>query len=300
MLSVGVFNGYYPFTLKESVKKIKEDGFTCVQLDLCFKDMEIDFDNLDPQTCKKISQAFRDENLLIAAITADVNLLTPELDKRARNIRKLKNLLKVSHDLGCSYVVSEVGTYHPEHDWTDHTKNKTEEGYMEMLDIITDIVKHAYDYGATYLIEPFINNVIYSIEALQRLFSDINHKSLGLLMDPANLYDTEKINDPDIFLNQIMDALGDKTRVAHVKDCCLAASEKAVHADLDASEGHTFRGVGGIALPAAGLGVMNYNIYLERLYRVNPNMPIMIEHVDEGDMARAKRFIDDKLKECCC
>ena len=300
MLSVGVFTGYYPFDLKESIRKIKQDGFMCVQLDLSFKGMEIDFDNLNSNICRTIGRAFRDENLQIAAITADVNLLTPDLDKREKNIRKLKNLMKFSHDLGCSYVVSEVGTFHPSHDWTDDPRNRTEEGYEELLKIVVDLVKHAYDCGAVYLLEPFINNVIYSIETIQRLFADVNHKSMALLMDPTNLYDGRTILDPDPFLDRMMDALGDKILVAHAKDCRAARIEEAIHADLDASEGHTFRGVGAVELPAPGLGVLNYNKFVERLYRIDPNMPLIIEHVDEGDMPRAKKFVDGKLKESNC
>ncbi len=36
MISVGIFNGYYPYTLEESIKRIKAQGFTSVQQDLCF------------------------------------------------------------------------------------------------------------------------------------------------------------------------------------------------------------------------------------------------------------------------
>ena len=39
MISVGIFNGYFPYTLEESIKRIKALGFTSVQLDLCFKDL---------------------------------------------------------------------------------------------------------------------------------------------------------------------------------------------------------------------------------------------------------------------
>ena len=36
MISVGIFNGYFPYTLEESISRIKSHGFSCVQLDLCF------------------------------------------------------------------------------------------------------------------------------------------------------------------------------------------------------------------------------------------------------------------------
>jgi sugar phosphate isomerase/epimerase len=72
------------------------------------------------------------------------------------------------------------------------------------------------------------------------------------------------------------------------------ASEK--HADIDASEAHTFRGVGAIELPAPGLGALNYDLYLERLAVKHPNIPIVIEHLEEPDVPRAKAFVDKKLE----
>ena len=301
MLSVGIFSAYYPYGLEESVRRIREDGFSCVQLDLSFKDMDIDVEKLDKATCHKIRDAFRKGNIQIASITGDLNFVHPDPDIRAQNIRKMKSLLKHARDLGCGYVVSEVGTYCPSHNWTTHPKNRTEEGYQEFLPIIMDIVKYAYDYGAVYLLEPSINHVMYSMDNVQRVFTDVNHKSLGLVLDPPNLYDMDTIKNPDIFLNKVIHALGDKAIIAHAKDCVLAESTEAITVDIEAGGGHAFRGQGGVELPASGHGVLNYNLYVEKIFRINPNMPFIIEHVDSReDMLRAKKYVDQKLLESSC
>ena len=56
-----------------------------------------------------------------------------------------------------------------------------------------------------------------------------------------------------------------------------------------------FRGVGEIELPAPGLGSLNYDLYLKRLAQKHPNIPMIIEHLDESDVPRAKKFLDGKL-----
>ena len=66
-------------------------------------------------------------------------------------------------------------------------------------------------------------------------------------------------------------------------------------ADIDASEAHALRGVGMIELPAPGLGSLNYDLYLKRLSRDHPNIPIIIEHIQESEVRRAKNFLDEKL-----
>ena len=40
MISVGIFTGYYPYTIDETIKRINESGFSCVQLDVSFKDCD--------------------------------------------------------------------------------------------------------------------------------------------------------------------------------------------------------------------------------------------------------------------
>ncbi len=91
--------------------------------------------------------------------------------------------------------------------------------------------------------------------------------------------------------------LGNRILIAHAKDVKLSGEDKSEkHADIDAAEGHTFRGVGEIELPAPGLGMLNYDFYLRRLAEKSPNIPIIIEHLDEADVPRAKHFLDGKLR----
>ena len=70
------------------------------------------------------------------------------------------------------------------------------------------------------------------------------------------------------------------------------------HADIGddgAHEGLTFRGVGEIELPAPGLGSLNYDLYLKLLSKKHPNIPVIIEHLEESDVPRAKKFLDGKF-----
>ena len=40
MIATGIFTGYYPMTIDETIAQIKKDGFSCVQLDVSFKDCD--------------------------------------------------------------------------------------------------------------------------------------------------------------------------------------------------------------------------------------------------------------------
>jgi len=297
MISVGIFNGYFPYTLEESVKRIKALGFTAVQLDLSFKGMDLSFDSLNREKCRYISDTFREADLPVVAISGYTNLVHPDRFKREENIKNIKTLLKFARDLGSPFVVSETGTFNEESDWVYHEKNGTEEAYENLCEIVSDLTGFAGDHGSVFLVENYVNNIIGSVDQVLRLFSDVNHPSLGLLMDPTNYFSDINIDDVDGELNRIFNALGDKIRVAHAKDCKKAENTGEKHANIDADESHTFRGAGSVELPAPGLGILNYDLYLKRLSALHPNIPLIIEHLDEGDIPRAKKFVDDVLKK---
>ena len=300
MISVGIFNGYYPYTLEESIKKIKSHGFSCVQLDLCFKDMELSSGSLTREKCHKIRDAFRDANIPIVAISGYTNIIHPDPVKKAENLKNLKTLLRFARDLGTPYVISETGTFCEESDWVYDPKNGTEEAYEEICSAITDLAKFAYDNGSVFLVENYVNNVVGSVDQVLRLFSDVNHTGLGLLMDPTNYFTDKNADYVDGEINRIFNALADKIKIAHAKDFKKAEDTGEKHADIDASEAHSFRGAGAIELPAPGMGILNYELYVKRLSKLNPNIPIIIEHLDESDIPRAKKYVDDVLKKVGC
>lgn len=301
MIQVGIFTGYFPYGLHEVVKRVKTHGFTTVQLDLDFRDMDMSTAALDSRAATKIRDAFRDADLPICCISGYTNLVHPDPATRKKNLDRLRRIIALARELGTPYVISETGTFCSDSDWVHDPKNKTEEGYAICRDVIGELVEYSAKHDAVFLVETYVNNVIGSVEESLRLFSDINHPSLGLLMDPTNYFESHNIDNMDRELNRIFDALSDKIRISHAKDVKRAGEDKSEkHANIDAVESHTYRGVGEIELPAPGQGSLNYDLYLKRLSRFHPNIPIIIEHLDESDVPRAKSFLDGKLRANGC
>ena len=297
MMQTGIFTGYFPYGLEETAKKIRGLGFNTVQLDLHFKDIDLSAGQITKDKAKKVRDTFRDHNLPICCVSGYTNIIHPDKAEREKRVGYLKEIIRNTRNFGARYVISETGTYNTESDWVAHPKNKTEEGYEDCCTVISELAREAHDHGAKFLLETYVNNVIGSVDETLRLFADVDHPGLGLLMDPTNYFEDHNIDNMDGELNRIFDALSDKICIAHAKDVMRAggdATEK--HADIDASEAHSFRGVGAIELPAPGLGSLNYDLYLERLAEKHPNIPIIIEHLDETDVPRAKKFLDGKCK----
>lgn len=299
MIQMGIFTGYFPYTLAEQAQKILALGFNTVQLDLAFKD--IDFStpgSITLEKAKLVRETFRDHDLPICTLSGYTNIVHPDPAARKAKLAYLKALLRNARNFGTPYVISETGTFNTESDWVSHPKNKTEAGFDDCRAVIKDLVQTAYDHGAVFLLETYVNNVVGSVEETVRMFAEIDHPALGLLMDPTNYFEAHNIDRMDAILKQIFDTLADKVRISHAKDVKRAGDDKGEkHADIDASEAHSFRGVGEIELPAPGLGSLNYDYYLQRLSEKHPNIPLIIEHLEESDVPRAKRFLDGKLRK---
>ncbi|MFS2327687.1 sugar phosphate isomerase/epimerase [Brucella sp. H1_1004] len=300
MMQVGIFSGYFPYSLEETAKKIRALDFNTVQLDMHFKDIDLSAGQITKDKCVKIRETFRDHNLPISCISGYTNIIHPDKVERERRVGYLKEIIRHAQYLGTPYVISETGTYNTESDWVHHPKNKTEEGFEECRKVIADLSQFAYDHGAVFLLETYVNNVVGSVEETVKMLAQVDHPGLGLLMDPTNYFETHNIDRMDEILNQVFDTLSDKIKIGHAKDVKRSGDDKTEkHADIgdaDALESHTFRGVGEIELPAPGLGSLNYDLYLKRLAQKHPNIPMIIEHLDEADVPRAKKFLDGKLR----
>ena len=299
MMQSGIFTGYFPYGLEEAARRIRSHGFNTVQLDLTFKDLDLGPGNLTPQNCQRVRDTFRAHDLPVCCVSGYTNLIHPDLDQRRANIDRLKEVIRNARALGSPYVISETGTYNMQSEWMSDPKNKSEEGFETCRAVIADLCQTAYDHGAVFLLETYVNNVVGSVEETVRMFAQVDHPALGLLMDPTNYFEAHNIDAMDRVLNQVFDTLAPHVRIAHAKDVARSGADKSVkHADLgDAEARLSYRGVGEIVLNAPGTGVLNYDLYLRRLAEKHPNIPVIVEHLDEADVARSKAFLDGKLRE---
>ncbi|TGQ52982.1 sugar phosphate isomerase/epimerase [Mesorhizobium sp. M1C.F.Ca.ET.193.01.1.1] len=300
MMQAGIFTGYFPYELEEVARRIRALDFNTVQLDLHFKDIDLSAGQITGDKARMVRDTFRDHNLPVCCVSGYTNIIHPDRAEREKRLAYLKEIIRNAREFGSPYVISETGTYNTESDWVHDPRNKTEEGFEECRKVISDLAQTAYDHGAVFLLETYVNNVVGSVEETVRMFAQVDHPGLGLLMDPTNYFEAHNIDRMDQVLNQVFDTLTDKIKIAHAKDVKRSGSDKTEkHAhigDADAHEGLTFRGVGEIELPAPGLGALNYDLYLKRLSEKHPNIPVIIEHLSEDDVPRAKTFLDGKFR----
>lgn len=111
MIATGIFTGYYPDIMENVIRAVKKDGFSCVQLDVSFKDCDAAKEYLTKEKANRIRDAFRDANLPVVAVSSYTNIVHHDPEVRKKNIAYIKMMMDRALDLGCPYVASETGTY---------------------------------------------------------------------------------------------------------------------------------------------------------------------------------------------
>lgn len=276
-IRLGVDAGVYArLPVEEAASRIKDDGFQAVLCNYAFADVRFDPLAPDWDAARKIAASFARRDITIAAMFGYANVVDPNGPRLEREMRRLHTLLQNWERLGCRNVSTETGTFNEKSQWLDSPENYTEDGYAKCRAAFEKLVAVAEKAGAILSIEVYWRNCIDSIERAERLFRDVNSPALKLVMDPCNFLRKEDLPRMQPMLEEMFRRLGDKIVVAHAKD--VKASDQ------------------GTDLPAAGLGVLDYPLYLRLLAGLPREVDLLLEHLALPDVPRARDYVRDQLR----
>jgi sugar phosphate isomerase/epimerase len=277
-IRLGIDGGVYArFPVEEAASRIKDAGFRSVLCSYSFADARLDPLANDWGPAKKIVTAFEKHGITIAAAFGYANLIDPNSARLEREKARMHALLQNWKRLGCNNISTETGTYNESSPWMDSPENFTEKGYLAARDALAKLARDAEKFGAVISIEAYWRNCISSIERAERLFREVDCPALKLVMDPCNYYRKEDLPQMQPMLEDMFKKMGGRIAVAHAKDVKAAPS--------------------GTDLPAAGLGVLDYPLFLRLLAQLDRPMDLILEHLTLEDMPRARAFVLAQLEK---
>ncbi len=271
-LRLGVFTHIYSrLPVADAARRMRADGFHSAVLEYQFADVR--FDPLAPDwgAAAKITAAFENAQLRIAALAAYYNIVDPDPARRQRGEQRIRCVMTNWKRLGSPIVCTDTGTLNEKSEWVESPDNYTDAAYAKCRDILADLAQHARAAGATLAIEPYWRNVIDSAARAERVFKDVASPALQLIMDPCNYFRDADLPKMRPMLEEIFRRVGAHTVIAHAKDVKSAP--------------------GGQELPAAGLGVLDYPLFLGLLARLDKPLDLIIEHLELDDVPRARDYV---------
>jgi sugar phosphate isomerase/epimerase len=276
-LKLGIFSSVYAeLPVEQAAARIKEHGFDRVVLDPSFADVKFDFAAPDWKEVKKITSALGRHGIEVVCLSGYHNVIEPDPAKRKQNDQRIGLLMADWKRFGSPMISTETGTYNRENQFMDSPENYTEKAYLECRAAFEKLARQAEKHAAVIAIEPYWRNVIDSAERAQRLFKEVKSPALKLVMDPCNYFRKEDLPRMRPMLEDIFKRVGGQTVIAHAKDVKASADR-------------------GTDLPAAGLGVLDYPLFLRLLAGLDREMSLVIEHVKLEDVPRARDFVKSQF-----
>ncbi len=271
-LKLGIMsNVYADLAVEEAARQIKADGFACVVTDFAFADVRFNPLKPDWAAAKKIVSTLERAGIEIVGLFGYYNIVDPDVERRKLGEARMEALLTNWKRLGCPLVSTETGTFNSQSEWESDPQNQTEQGYLQCRAAFQKHARTAEKHGAVLSIEAYYRNIIGTIDRAERLLHEVNSPALKLVMDPCNYFRKQDLPRMKPILEEMFKRLGDQIVIAHAKDVKPSAT--------------------GEDLPAAGLGVLDYPLFLRLLAQLDRPLPLVVEHLRRFDVPRTRDFV---------
>ena len=193
-------------------------GFACVQYNMACSGLPALPDELAAADCSAVRQASLAAGVAISAVSGTYNMIHPDPAVRSLGLRRLAVLIAHAAALGTGIVTLCTGSRDAADQWRHHPDNQTPAAWRDLLVEMGKAATIAEKHGIRLGIEPELANVVDSATAARRLLAELQSPSLGIVLDPANLFEVAPLARQRDILSHAVDLLADRTLMTHAKD----------------------------------------------------------------------------------
>jgi sugar phosphate isomerase/epimerase len=224
----------------------------------------------DDATVGAYARAAQAADIVIAEVGAWSNPLSPDAATRAAAIERCTRGLDLAERIGARCCVNIAGSRGDQWDGP-HPDNLTDATFALIVDTVRQIIDAVRPARARYVLEPMPWLYPDSPQSYVRLLAAIDRPAFAVHLDPVNWVSSPQryFANADLIRESVA-ALGHAVVAVHAKDIVLRPS-LTVHLDE----------------VRPGLGGLDYATLLHELDRLDPNLPLLLEHLPDEDEYRA-------------
>ena len=201
-------------------------------------------------------------DVVIAEVGAWSNPLSPDDATRATAIECCKSRLELADRVGARCCVNIAGSRSEIFDGP-HPDNLSRETFALIVDTVREIIDAVEPRRTFYSLEPMPWSLPDSPDSYLELLGAIDRRQFAVHLDPVNLVNSPaKFYDNAGLLRECFAKLGPHIKCCHAKDVTLA-DQLTVH----------------LAEAIPGEGALDYRVLLTELDRLDPDTPILVEHL---------------------
>lgn len=208
------------------------------------------------------ANAAAEADIVIAEVGAWSNPISPDEATRAAAVERSKRQLALAERVGARCCVNLAGTRSETWDGP-HPDNLGADTFALIVDSVRDIIDAVRPQRTFYSLEPMPWSPPDSPDSYLELLRAVDRPRLAVHLDPVNMINTPaKLYDNAGFLRECFAKLGPYVRSCHAKDITLG-DELTVH----------------LAEVRPGLGALDFRVLLTEMDRLDPDTPILVEHL---------------------
>ena len=249
-----------------SARKVLQDarkaGFRRVQI-------TFPWDHTGAEFLKGLPRWAAAENLKVDALGAYVNCAAPETVIMSTRAQDFDRAVDFAPEIGASRLVAWTGGFGRDLMAPD-ARNGQPAASDAILRFLDHKMKRIEDGRLIVALESYITLVCPDAKSLRKLLDRLP-VFITAVLDPPNLIPIDRYPARDAELRQMFKVLEGHIGVVHMKDFRLAA-------DLKSYE-----------LPGPLRGVMNYDLFVQLVRRLPPQIPAIAEHIGPDQFAATRR-----------
>ena len=212
-----------------------------------------------------------DSGVDVSSIGAYRNLVAPDETERRGNLAYVRRCLELAPHIGARAVATHAGTLHPSEEWSDVPANASEAAWTALLEAVEHLLPVAESAGAVLALEGSVKSVLRTIARTIELLDRFPSPHLQLVSDPYNYVSRALVPAQERVAREFLDLFEHAFVVAHVKDVGPDGAE--------------------VSTPMVGTGVFRQRPYLEFLRTRRPDLPLILEHLEEDELPAAMEVV---------
>ncbi len=238
-------------------------------------------DAQDDGAIRAYAKAAAEANIVIAEVGTWSNPMSPHEDERRKALALCQERLALADKIGARCCVNVAGSRGEK--WAGHhPDNFTEDTFDRIVEVTRSIIDAVKPTRTFYTLEMMPWMYPDSPDSYVRLVRAIDRERFAVHLDPVNIIcSPQRFYNNSALIRACFAKLGPHIKSCHAKD--IAFSQKlTVHLDE----------------VRPGSGGLDYPTYLQELGRLDPDTPLMIEHLpNEEEYALAAEHIRAVAKD---
>ena len=226
-------------------------------------------------------QAAARHDLLIAEVGIWRNVFAIDDAEREAAVSYAQGQLRLADEIGAKCCVNVSGTWGGPVWDGGYRENFTRECWNRIVSYTRELIDTVKPSSTMYSLEPMPWMYPTGPDECLQLLKDVDRPSFGIHLDVVNMINCpERYFFSDDFLQECFDKLGPQICSCHLKDIRL-------------TQELTFQ----LEETWCGNGTLNIEKYIRLMNQYNPDMPVIIEHLNTDEEYRASlAYVQERLR----